>query len=373
MKLQQFWTGALKGLAVGALVAASWLVSSSFGAEPGKSLDATRLTLDVKGASLAEVLAEIEKQTGNQLSDEREQFGQDAPPKMVMLKADDEPFWSALDRLLDDAKLTPYPASGVESLALVEREPTALRRSGRATYVGPFRIEAASVMAQRGVRAPEQSMLQVQLEIAWEPRLRPLALTQLAADVSAMCDDGLETPTLAEEVEFDQEISAGNHAAEVTIPLQLPARRAKSLQTLSGTLTALVPGKIVDLKFDKLADAKEATQEEGGVSVTVDRVVKNQEVWEVHMRISVESDVEALQTHRGWVFENVATLIDNEGATIENAGFETTMQTEDEAGLAYFYELPEGVEIGDCTWVYRTPVDIESIAVEYELEDVLLP
>jgi hypothetical protein len=213
----------------------------------------------------------------------------------------------------------------------------------------------------------------VQLEVAWEPRLRPLAVTQLAADVHAKCDDGLETPSLAEEVVFDREISAGHHAVEATLPFQLPARRATALATLSGTFTTLVPTRIAEFQFKDLDQAREVTQEDGGVAVTLAQMRKNQDVWEIHMRIAVESDVEALHSHRGWVFENVAELRDGEGNVIENAGLETTMQTADEAGLAYFYELPEGVDVADCTWAYRTPAAIEEVAVEYELRDVMLP
>src|SRR6185295_10177085 len=110
-----------------------------------------------------------------------------------------------------------------------EREQGSLRRSGRATYAGPFRVEATSVSSQRGLRAPDQSSLRVELEIGWEPRLEPLAITQAAGDLKAMCDDGRETPAASPDAVFDVEVPRGSHAAEATIALQLPAREAKSL------------------------------------------------------------------------------------------------------------------------------------------------
>jgi len=337
------------------------------------SIEGTRLTLDVADAPLAEVLEEIEKQTGNRLSDYREQFGQPTSEKKVTLKVEDQPFWAALDKTLDAVQMSPYPFSGEETLALVDREPGVLRRFGRAVYTGPFRIEATSVFANRGVRAPEQSGLRVELEISWEPRLKPIAITQAAADLKAVCDDGRETPSTSEDAVFDVEIERGSHAAEVTIPLQLPAREAKTLSTLTGKMTALVPGRVVDLKFENLADAKEQTQEAGGVTVTLDRVVKNQAVWEIHMRIRLDSLEGGLESHRGWVFQNITFLVDKQGEQLDNAGFETTMQTETEAGFAYIFELPEGREIGDYTWVYRTPASIVAVPVAYKLEEVPLP
>ena len=49
------------------------------------------------------------------------------------------------------------------------------------------------------------------------------------------------------------------------------------------------------------------------------------------------------------------------------------MQNERETGFAYFFELPEGADIADYTWVYRTPAAIVELPVEYELEEIPLP
>jgi hypothetical protein len=339
-----------------------------------QALDATKLTLDFKEAPLDEVLKAIEKQTGNRVTDHREQFGQEAMVKKVTLKVDDEPFWSAFDKFLDVVQMQPYAFSGEETLALIEREEGALRRAGRgAVYSGPFRIEATAVTAERGIRTPNQSTLRLDLEIAWEPRFNPIAITQAAADVKAVADDGKEVPATSQGAAFDVEIEAGTHAAEVNLPLQLPGREAKMLTTLTGKLTALVPGRIVNLRFEKLAGAKEVVQEAGGVTVTLDRVVKNQALWEIHMRIRLENLEAGLESHRGWVFQNITYLEDKAGERLDNAGFETTMQTEAEAGFLYLFELPEGRDIDDYTWVYRTPASIVTVPVEYKLEEVPLP
>ncbi|RIK69904.1 MAG: hypothetical protein DCC67_21025, partial [Planctomycetota bacterium] len=293
-----------------------------------RSTEGTRVTLDVTDAPLAEVIATLQQQTGNRLVDNREQFGQEPAPKKVTVKAANEPFWSALDKVL------------------------VLSRTGRAVYSGAFRIEATSVTAQRGLRSPDESSLRLELEIAWEPRLRPIALTQAAADLKATVDDGRNVPATSPDAVFDVEVEPGTHAAEVTLPLQLPGRDSQRLQSVEGTLTALVPGRIVELTFDKLAEAREVSQQTGGVSVTLDRVVQNQALWEVHMRIRIDSMAGGIESHRGWVFQNVSFLRDDAGEQLDHAGYETTLQTEKEAGFAYFFELPEGRGIGDYQWVY---------------------
>jgi hypothetical protein len=331
----------------------------------------TRVTLDVKKAPLADVLKEIEKQTGNRLVDYREKFGQETMAKKVTVKAKDVPFWSALDQVLDAANMSPYPFSGEAALALVEREPGALRRFGRAAYAGPFRIEVTSVGAERGMRVPEQSGLRLELEIGWEPRVEPLAITQAAEDITALCDDGRQTPPSSEDAVFNVEVPRGSHAAEATLALQLPAREAAKIESLRGKMTALVPGRVVDMEFKDLKNAKNVTQETSGVAVTLERVVKNQALWEVHMRVRLVGLEGGLESHQGWIFQNVTYLKDKSGEHLDHAGYETTVQTEDEAGFAYFFETPE--DISQYTWIYRTPTAIVNLPVEYELKDVPLP
>jgi hypothetical protein len=97
-----------------------------------QAIEATHVTLDAKEAPLAEVLEAIEKQTGNHVTDYREKFGQEGGEKKVTVKVDNEPFWSAMDKVLDAAQMSPYAFSGEDMLALVDREPGVLRRAGRA-------------------------------------------------------------------------------------------------------------------------------------------------------------------------------------------------------------------------------------------------
>jgi hypothetical protein len=336
-----------------------------------KAVAESTVTLDVKEAPLADVLKDIEKQTGNKLIDYREKYGQEVMEKKVTLKLDKAPFWSALDQLLDGVNMAPYAFTGESALGLIEREPGALRRFGRATYAGPFRVEATKIYAQRGLRSPDQSSMNIDLELSWEPRLEPLSISQAAADLKAVGDDGRQIPAVSEDAVFNVDVTRGSYAADATLGLKLPAREAKMLTSLKGKMMALVPGKIVDLEFDKLKNAKQVKQETGGVTVTLDRVVKNQALWEVHMRVKLNGLDGGIPSDQGWVFQNITYLKDKNGEHIDHAGFETEMQTETEAGFAYFFETPD--DIDQYTWVYRTPTAIVNMPVVYELKDVPLP
>ena len=339
-----------------------------------RNVQQSRVTLNVKEAPLAEVLAELEKQTGNSVIDYRGEFSDEVMEKKVTLKVDDAPFWEALDLLMDETAMSPYPYAADGALGLVDRPEGSLRRVGRgAAYAGPFRVEATNASSRRGLRSPAESGFNVELEITWEPRLRPVGLAHAAADLAAKSDDGLDVPASGEGELFNVEVPADYQAVEASLAMQLPARGAKNLASLKGQVMALVPGRVAELKFRDLATAADVVQDAGGVTVTLNRVSRNQSLWEFRMRIRVASLDADAEASRGWVFQNVTYLESKDGERVDHAGFETTMQDEREIGFAYFFELPEGADIGDYTWVYRTPAAIVNLPVEYELSDIPLP
>ncbi len=340
--------------------------------QSSRALAASRLTLSAQQMELEELFQQINDQTGNQLSDHREQFGQTAVSRPVTIEISDEPFWQALDKILDSTMMTTYPFSGEENLAIINREEGALPRADGASYAGPFRIQATTVTARRDLRSAAQESVRVELEIAWEPRIHPIALAQSIDTLEVTTDEGSPLAVSSRQQVLNVEVQPGTHATEFTIPLELPDRSATKLASFKGQMSALVPGRTVEFKFSELESTKSITQSRGGVNVTLLGVRKNQDLWEVHMKIQVESAEAGLESHRGWVFQNLNYLLNKQGELIDNAGFETTMQTETEVGFAYFFELPDE-EIGEYTWVYRTPAAIVRLPVEFELKDIPLP
>jgi hypothetical protein len=337
------------------------------------AVEATTVTLSAKEMPLAEVFAEIEKQTGNKMIDNRQQGDDEADGAAngitIELKA--EPFWPAIDQILDQGTLGIYSYGGEDALSIVTRASDERPRHGAANYAGPFRIEIMEIQSQRNLRQPQRQSLKLQMEVAWEPRLRPIALSQPVAEVKATTDAGQELQVTQPDAVLDVEVPTGTQAAEIILPFALPPRDAKRITTLRGKLRALVPGRQVKFQFNDLANASGKTDRRGGVQVTLDDVRKNNAIWEVHMRLTLDEDNEALQSHRGWAFQNLSYLVGKDGQQIDNAGFETTSQTANEVGVAYLFDLPEGVE--GLTWVYETPAAIVEVPIEYELKDIELP
>jgi hypothetical protein len=332
----------------------------------------SQLELDIDNVPLAEVFAKIEQLTGNKLIDYRQQFSQESKPITPTLKTSGT-FWEVTDRLLDLTSLDIYPFANEPGLAIINREANASSRLKRACYAGPFRIEPLEVIASRKLREQQGDSLKLELDIAWEPRLAPIAISQPLAEVVAVSETGARLSALQPEQDVDLEVQPGSRSVQVTLPLLLPSRETIEIASLKGKLQVLAPGRQVELEFAKLDEVKKPiTQQRGGVSVTLEKVFKNNAVWELHMRLKLDNAKDALASHRGWVFENRSYLIGEDGKPIDHAGFETLMQTQNEVGLAYFFELPESGVKG-LKWKYHTPASILEFPVEYELKGIKLP
>jgi hypothetical protein len=332
---------------------------------------ATSVTLSAVKKPVSEIIATIEEQTGNRLVDYRNQFGQASVDRPLSFDFQKKPFWLAVDEILDLAGLDIYNFSGEGALALVAREEGRRPRTGQAAYSGPFRIEVTRIQAQRDPRQPVQDGLKIGLEVAWEPRFQPLVLTQSLAGIIAVGDDNQPIRSMSENPVLSVEVPAGSQATEFVLPFKLPPRTTQKLVTLRGTLQALVPGRQASFQFDHLAAAAKETQAQGGVRITLDAVRKQNEIWEVHMRLGLKENHQAFESHRGWAYQNATYLLDEKGERIEFAGLETTSQSPSEIGIVYLFDIPDGIE--NVTWVYETPAAIVLLPVEYQIKNIKLP
>lgn len=342
--------------------------------DPGgvkRAIPPSRVTLKLDNVPIWQALAEVERQTGNRSIDrENEGRAPDAAAPRVSCDFTNEPFWQAIDELLDVAVFDVESQSGEPALALVRRDSGGIPRVGRAAYDGPFRIEAVDAQSQRNLRRPRDSSLLVQLQVAWEPRLRPIAITQAAADLEATVGELASLSPKRPDAVFAAEIPLGTQAIDLVLPFALPPRTAPAISKLRGKLWALIPGRQAKFKFDNLAQAAGKSQHDGDVEVIIDSVRKHNDVWELRMRLKLDENNHALENHRGWAFDNCSYLVDATGEVQEHLGLETISESDQEIGIAYFFDAPE---LDGLTWIYETPVDMAETQVDYELRDIELP
>ncbi|MBN2021636.1 MAG: hypothetical protein JW809_02490 [Pirellulales bacterium] len=334
------------------------------------AVEASRVTLKNRAIPLSQCLEEIHRQTGNRIEDLRERFGQETTDPTLSVNFDNAPFWTALDDVLTQAKLSLYPFGTEHALGIVARSDDA-GANDLACTTGPLRFIPLDLTARRSFRHEAPSSLALRLGVVWEPRLAPISLKQRLADLEVVDDKGKNLTPDATEAEIEAPISGEAPSVELTIPLALPPRDTREIARLSGRLMAVLPGRVETFRFDKLLEAKDVEKRSAGVTVTLVRVRRNGEIWEVWIRVRFDQASGALESYRGWVFENEAYLETADGKRIDHDGFETSLRTETEVGLAYLFDLPEPP--AKCVFVYKTPTAIVATEIKYELTGLKLP
>ena len=135
-------------------------------------------------------------------------------------------------------------------------------------------------------------------------------------------------------------------------------------------MSAMIPGRRETFKFTNLEGSRGVQQKRAGVTVTFERLRKNLQLYEVRMRVQFEEAANALESHRGWIYNNPAYLLDASGKKIMPATFETTRQEFDEVGMAYLFDLENPQR---HAFVYETPAAILRMPVEFSIEEIALP
>jgi hypothetical protein len=323
--------------------------------------------------SVSEALAKITQQTGNKLVDYRERFNQEGADPKITLALEKVPFWQALDTVLDAAKLTVYNYDEEKgALAFTSRGDNAVPRVGRGSYSGLFRLEPAKIEATRDLKNSQAHALKLTVDAVWEPRVRPIVLEVPLAGVSAKDESDKEIGIDRSEGTLEVPIEGNGAGVEIEFPLQAPARSVKTLASLKGKVTAVVLGKIESFEFTDIDKAKSAELERGGVTVVVENCRKNGDIYDVSMRVRFDRAANALESHRGWIYDNECYMADAKGKRIENAGLEATLLDVNEVGVSYKFNL-EGGTPASYKFVYKTPAAIIRVPVEFEIKAIDLP
>jgi hypothetical protein len=284
------------------------------------------------------------------------------------------PFWQALDTVLDAAGLTIYNYDEEKSaLAFTSRGDGAPPRVGRGAYSGLFRLEPAKIEATRDLKNSQMHALKLTVDAIWEPRVRPIVLEVPLASVSAKDENGSEIAIDRSEGTLEVPVEANGAAVEIEFPLTAPARNVKTLASIKGKITAVVLGKIETFEFPGIDKAKNATLERGGVTVIVENCRKNGDIYEVNMRVRFDQAANALESHRGWVYDNECYMTDASGRRINDAGLgDATLLAVNEVGISQKFNL-EGGTPANYKFVYKTPAAIIRIPVDFEIKSIDLP
>ena len=278
-------------------------------------------------------------------------------------------FWHAVDLVLDQANLdVNFYAGEKNTLALVPRQELRPSRVDSAGYAGVYRIEPTSINSRRVLNQPDQSALNISMEIAWEPRLTPIGLTIPVDQLSGVLDDGQVIKPQDSGGTID--IATNNELcfSEFYLPLQLPSDQPASIDSLRGVIQSLLPGKSHNFEL-ALADPGKSEKVDA-MEVKLEDVRQNGGIYEVRVGIEIDDADKALESHRQWIFQNRVYAILDDGSTAEHLGFELYRQTENSIGVGYLFDLGE---VGKSKLVYQSPTSVVQNEVPFVLNDIPLP
>jgi hypothetical protein len=339
---------------------------------------ASRVTITGNGIRLSEALQQLQKQTGNAITDIREQLGAEVTNPALDLDVRDKPFFEAIDEIARLADVSTSYSTGDGSIGIMAGASAtaapgmpASKATPLIQYSGPFRIELQQLSLSRDFRAGT-AVANIRLEAAWEPRLRPMLL-KLKAEELKVADDRKKVvkPQIATEAE-EVVLRPENPAAEINLNLDAPERDAKKLASLLVKAEVTIPAGIKTFKFPSLAQ-KGVTSKQGDVSVTLEDIEVDEQVWKVNVTLVYPGEGPAFESYRQGLFNNRLWLQRADGSRFEhNGGFSNTGSDGGKLGFEYlFVDAPGKAE--DYQLIYETPSKVITIPLEFEFKDVVLP
>jgi hypothetical protein len=326
------------------------------------------VTLQGNGIRLSEALQQAQRQTGNAVSDLREQLGAEATNPAFDIDLKRVPFLEAMDRIARAAEVSINAFSGDGSIGITAGAPP---KAPLIQYVGPFRVAFRQLTELRDLQAGTTSA-SAQVEVAWEPRLRPMLLTLKMEGVEVKDDRGkvIKPQTMMESNEVV--LRPENPAAELNLNLEGPDRSATKLAHLRVKSEITLPAGIRTFRFPSLAQENVALKQ-GDVGATLQSVEIDEQVWKVNLELAYPDSGPAFESYRQGLFNNRIWLQKADGSRFEhNGGFSNTSSDGGKLGFEYLFVDVPG-KPADYQLVYETPSKVVTIPLEFEFKDVPLP
>ncbi|MGB1709074.1 MAG: hypothetical protein ACPHF4_14680, partial [Rubripirellula sp.] len=151
--------------------------------------------------------------------------------------------------------------------------------------------------------------------------------------------------------------------------LQLPAGRPSKINSLSGVITALLPGE--KKLFEIPLAEPNVKQKIDAMTVQLESVRRDGPLYEIRVGVELENAGEALASHYSWILENQAYVRLEDGTKADVFGFERYRTTETGVGVAYRFDL--GDDAGEATFVYQSPTSFVPNEVSFVIQDIPLP
>ncbi len=347
--------------------------------ESAGAMTAKKVTIQQKEISVAQALAEVSKQTGNQAEDRR----QGKEDLKIKLDLKGVTFWQALDAIAKAADANVSIFEPDMKIALKDGPFLALPTC----YDNLFRMRIKKIDIFQNLEA-DTRQAKFEMEIAWEPHFQPLFIEGQADDLYIEDDKGrtVELP----EPNRGQASTSKRNAVVVVVTTNAPQRNAASLKVLRGKLTITGPSEMLSFTWDKLAKidkkADYRKQTNKNVSVTLRELrqegAAGDQVWTVGLYLEYPADGPKFESFQSWIVNNEIHFIrEKDGLKQQlppNLGYNTDDQSDTNALISYrFGDEPDRKvflgKFGDWTLVYKTPGKVLEVPINFEFKNLNLP
>ena len=339
------------------------------------NLGASKVTIRGQGIRLTEALKQLQSQSGNLVTDVREQMGAEATNSQLDLEIVDKTFFEAVEEIAAKAGLSinAFTGDGSIGLAAGAMPGAAMPANGAPIQrPGPYRVILKQVGSLRDFQTGTATTT-VQLEVGWEPRLRPMLLTLKGEGIEVVDDKGRKVAVSAADMgTTDLPLRPENPAAELNLTLMAPERDALKLASVKVKGEITVPAGLRSFKFDNLA-RRDVVVKQGDIAVTLESTEVDEQVWKVNVLAAYPEGGPAFESYRQGLFNNRLWLQKADGSRFEhNGGFSNTASADGKLGFEYLFVDAPG-RPSDYALVYETPSKVLTIPLEVEFKDVPLP
>lgn len=340
-------------------------------AQDALSIVASKITLKRQGIRLTEALRELQKQSGNAITDIRDQGDGEGDNPTISLDLKEKPFLEALDEISEHADVQFNFYTGDGSVGLMAGKPPKRKFQ---SFSGPFRTVLKLVASQRvfeGDDAPADG--NIQFELAWEPKVRPMLLALKSEDVKITDDQGKPVEPEINEESNQVVLRPENASAEINVKIRMPERGTKMLGSVVIKAEVTVPAAQKTFKFPNLAKPNQKIAQ-GDIEVTLNSNEVEEQVWKTNVTVAYKDDKgAAFESYRQGLFNNRIWLQRADGSKFElNGGFNNSSSDGGTISFEYlFVEVPGKPE--EYQLVYETPSKVLTVPVEFTFKDVPLP
>lgn len=330
----------------------------------------SRVSLDGE-YSLRDIIAEVEKQTGNRLvvvDDDGSLLKQ-----TLNVTWDRSTFWDCLDELCLRVQLQwRFPP---ESPALeLSRPASSMPQSIAVQRSGPFRLVIESVEIRPVVGESRQKLIRLNGRLAMEPRLRPLFLAVAVADLKASADDDQVLPAWNPTAKYELPVQDGGHEVQMSWDFSSTDVESIRILKLVGRVRCQIAAATERIVFDQTSLEAGTIRRRGGVSVRIREVEfmprePNKMEGSIGVAVSYETGGPAFESHRTWIFHNAVYLETQSGKRVAYTDFDTAQQSDGAVAVDYRWAQIDA-PFSQYTFVYEAPTLIIDVPLDINLDRI---